>query len=42
MRLIAQYPRLIEQAALSREPHRVAFYLYDLPAPSMPNGPWQG
>ncbi len=30
MRLIAQYPRLIEQAALNREPHRLAFYLYDL------------
>jgi arginyl-tRNA synthetase len=30
MRLIAQYPRVIEAAAASREPHRVAFYLYDL------------
>lgn len=30
MRLIAQYPRLIEQAALTREPHRVVFFLYDL------------
>jgi arginyl-tRNA synthetase len=30
LRLIAQYPRLIEQAAMSREPHRVVFYLYDL------------
>ncbi|HSI41179.1 MAG TPA: arginine--tRNA ligase [Xanthobacteraceae bacterium] len=29
-RLIANYPRLIEQAAGAREPHRVAFYLYDL------------
>ncbi|QIB35624.1 arginine--tRNA ligase [Ancylobacter pratisalsi] len=29
-KLIANYPRLIEQAALAREPHRVAFYLYDL------------
>jgi arginyl-tRNA synthetase len=27
---IAQYPRLIEAAAANREPHRVAFYLYDL------------
>ncbi|MGD9916031.1 MAG: arginine--tRNA ligase [Rhizobiaceae bacterium] len=27
---LAEYPRLIEQAALSREPHRLAFYLYDL------------
>jgi arginyl-tRNA synthetase len=30
IRLIAQYPRLIEQAAAAHEPHRVAFYLYDL------------
>ena len=30
MRLIAQYPRLIEQAAQTREPHRVVFYLQDL------------
>lgn len=30
MRLIAQFPRLIEQAAQTREPHRVVFYLYDL------------
>ncbi|MFK8251486.1 arginine--tRNA ligase [Ancylobacter terrae] len=29
-KLMASYPRLIEQAALAREPHRVAFYLYDL------------
>jgi arginyl-tRNA synthetase len=27
---IAQYPRLIEQAASAHEPHRVAFYLHDL------------
>lgn len=27
---LAEYPRLIEAAALSQEPHRVAFYLYDL------------
>jgi len=26
----AQYPRTIEGAALSHEPHRIAFYLYDL------------
>jgi arginyl-tRNA synthetase len=32
IKLIAQYPRLIEQAAASHEPHRVAFYLYDLAA----------
>ncbi|MCA0401089.1 MAG: arginine--tRNA ligase [Proteobacteria bacterium] len=30
VRLVAQFPRLIEQAAASREPHRVVFYLYDL------------
>ena len=33
LRLIAklsEYPRVIEQAALTREPHRLAFYLYDL------------
>lgn len=27
---LAEYPRLIEQAAQSQEPHRLAFYLYDL------------
>jgi arginyl-tRNA synthetase len=27
---IAQYPRLIEAAAAAHEPHRIAFYLYDL------------
>ncbi|MCK0198856.1 arginine--tRNA ligase [Ancylobacter sp. 6x-1] len=30
IRQLANYPRLIEQAASAREPHRVAFYLYDL------------
>jgi arginyl-tRNA synthetase len=30
MRRIAQYPRLLEAAALAHEPHRIAFYLYDL------------
>ncbi len=30
MRRIAQFPRLIEGAALAHEPHRIAFYLYDL------------
>ncbi|MGL5138420.1 MAG: DALR anticodon-binding domain-containing protein, partial [Beijerinckiaceae bacterium] len=30
MRQIAQYPRLVEAAAVNREPHRVAFYLHDL------------
>ena len=29
-RMIAQYPRLVEAAAAAHEPHRVAFYLYDL------------
>jgi arginyl-tRNA synthetase len=27
---IAQYPRLVEQAAHAHEPHRIAFYLYEL------------
>ncbi len=27
---ISQFPRLIEQAAAAHEPHRIAFYLYDL------------
>ena len=27
---LAEYPRLIEGAALAHEPHRLAFYLYDL------------
>ncbi|MDW5313815.1 arginine--tRNA ligase [Rhizobium sp. PL01] len=27
---LAEYPRIIEAAALSQEPHRIAFYLYDL------------
>jgi arginyl-tRNA synthetase len=27
---LAEYPRMIESAALSQEPHRVAYYLYDL------------
>jgi arginyl-tRNA synthetase len=26
----AQYPRVIESAAMAHEPHRIAFYLYDL------------
>ena len=30
MRKIAAYPRLVEAAALAHEPHRVAFYLYEL------------
>jgi arginyl-tRNA synthetase len=27
---IAHYPRLVESSALAHEPHRIAFYLYDL------------
>lgn len=30
LRRIAQFPRLVEAAAEAHEPHRVAFYLYDL------------
>jgi arginyl-tRNA synthetase len=30
IRRIAQFPRLVEAAALAHEPHRVGFYLYDL------------
>jgi arginyl-tRNA synthetase len=32
IKLIAQYPRVIESAAFAHEPHRVAFYLHDLAA----------
>jgi arginyl-tRNA synthetase len=32
VKLAAQYPRTIEQAAAAAEPHRVAFYLFDLAA----------
>ncbi|KQM88219.1 arginine--tRNA ligase [Sphingomonas sp. Leaf23] len=28
----AQFPRVVESAAAAREPHRIAFYLYDLAA----------
>ncbi|PXA88278.1 arginine--tRNA ligase [Nostoc sp. 3335mG] len=31
-KLAAQFPRVVEGAASAREPHRVAFYLYDLAA----------
>jgi arginyl-tRNA synthetase len=27
---LAQFPRLVEAAAITREPHRIAFYLFDL------------
>jgi len=30
LRALALYPRLVEAAALAHEPHRVAFYLYEL------------
>ena len=30
VRMAAQFPRLVEAAAQAREPHRIAFYLYDL------------
>jgi arginyl-tRNA synthetase len=30
VKLAAQYPRTVEAAAMSHEPHRIAFYLYDL------------
>lgn len=30
IRKLSEFPRIIEQAALSDEPHRVAFYLHDL------------
>jgi len=32
VRHAAQYPRIVESAALAHEPHRIAFYLYDLAA----------
>ncbi|MCW3798343.1 arginine--tRNA ligase [Sphingomonas sp. BN140010] len=32
VKLTAQYPRVIEGGALAHEPHRIAFYLYDLAA----------
>ena len=32
VRLIAQWPRQVEAAALAHEPHRIAFFLYDLAA----------
>jgi arginyl-tRNA synthetase len=30
IRRIAQFPRLVEAAAMAHEPHRIGFYLYDL------------
>ncbi len=32
VRTASQYPRVIESAALAHEPHRIAFFLYDLAA----------
>jgi arginyl-tRNA synthetase len=32
VKLAAQYPRIVEAAAIAHEPHRIAFYLYDLAA----------
>jgi arginyl-tRNA synthetase len=32
VKIAAQFPRIVEAAAASREPHRIAFYLYDLAA----------
>ncbi|MES2441830.1 MAG: arginine--tRNA ligase [Pseudomonadota bacterium] len=32
VKLAAQFPRVVESAAGAREPHRIAFYLYDLAA----------
>jgi arginyl-tRNA synthetase len=32
VKLAAQFPRVVEGAAAAREPHRVAFFLYDLAA----------
>jgi arginyl-tRNA synthetase len=31
-KLAAQFPRIVDSAAAAREPHRIAFYLYDLAA----------
>ncbi len=32
VKLAAQFPRIVESAAVASEPHRIAFYLYDLAA----------
>src|SRR3546814_9358423 len=32
VKLAAQFPRVVATAATAREPHRIAFYLYDLAA----------
>ena len=38
IRKLAEWPRVVEQAARAHEPHRVAFYLYDLA--TVFNGHW--
>ncbi|EFL90388.1 arginine--tRNA ligase [Ahrensia sp. R2A130] len=38
MRKLAEYPRVIDAAARSQEPHRLSFYLYDLAA--LLHGQW--
>jgi arginyl-tRNA synthetase len=38
IRKLAEYPRVIEAAAQAHEPHRIAFYLYDLA--SVFHGQW--
>jgi arginyl-tRNA synthetase len=30
VKLAAQFPRMVEAAAIAREPHRIAFFLHDL------------
>jgi arginyl-tRNA synthetase len=30
LRRLATWPRIVESAAIAREPHRIAFFLYDL------------
>lgn len=32
LRKLAEWPRAVEQAAIAHEPHRIAYYLYDLAA----------
>jgi arginyl-tRNA synthetase len=32
VKFVAQFPRIVEAAAANREPHRIAFYLFDLAA----------
>jgi arginyl-tRNA synthetase len=32
VKMAAQYPRVVEAAAIAHEPHRIAFYLYELAA----------